>query len=221
MAVTYNNSTANINYLSAKTGLATSVSSAWLTNEGQSVSNPTNPLNIVKGGTPGQTGSSGGFGTYASPQAGLDAAAWLLSANSAYSNIINAIKSGTPLQQAQAIQNSPWAAGHYGYSNISSMISSTGTTAPSGGASTPITSTPTATNPPSMSNASSTAPTGVVAGTLSAMFSQLKPTYPLDQTTIDLLMGTAVPADNPNRTSIQAGLTKAIGTPLNQVTLPA
>ena len=127
MAVTYNNSSANINYLSAKTGLAPSVASAWLTNEGQSVANPTNPLNIVKGGTPGQTGSSGGFGTYSSPQAGLDAAAWLLTANSAYSNILSAIQSGTPLQQAQAIQNSPWAAGHYQYSGISSMVSGNST----------------------------------------------------------------------------------------------
>ena len=220
MATTYNNSAANIQYLSAKTGLAPSVAAAWLANEGQSVANPTNPLNIIKGGTPNQTGTSGGFGTYASPTAGLDAAAWLLTANSAYKSILTAIQSGTPIQQAQAIQNSPWAAGHYGYSGISSMISPTGTATPGGGASTPITSTPTATNPPSMSNASSTAPTGVVTGTLSAMFSQLKPTYPLDQTTIDLLMGTGVPADNPNRASIQAGLVKAIGTPINQVKLP-
>ena len=144
---TYNNSAANIQYLSAKTGLAPSVSAAWLANEGQSVANPTNPLNIIAGGTPNQTGTSGGFGTYASPTAGLDAASWLLSANSAYQGILNAIRSGTPIQQAQAIQNSPWAAGHYGYSGISSMISPTGTTTPSGGASTPIAPSPTSTNP--------------------------------------------------------------------------
>ncbi len=144
---TYNNSAANIQYLSAKTGLAPSVAAAWLANEGQSVANPTNPLNIVKGGTPNQTGTSGGFGTYASPTAGLDAAAWLLSANSAYRGILNAIQSGTPIQQAQAIQNSPWAAGHYGYSGISSMISPTGTTAPGGGATTPLSVSPTTTNP--------------------------------------------------------------------------
>ena len=150
MATTYNNSTTNANYLAAKTGLAPSVAAAWLANEGQSVANPTNPLNIVKGGTPNQTGSSGGFGTYASPTAGLDAAAWLLKANSAYQGILNAIKSGTPIQQAQAIQNSPWAAGHYSYSNISSMVG--GASTPGGGASTPITPAVTAstnTNPPS------------------------------------------------------------------------
>jgi hypothetical protein len=147
MAVTYNNSAANVNYLSAKTGLAPSVASAWLTNEGQSVGNPTNPLNIVKGGTPNQTGSVGAFGTYASPQAGLDAAAWLLKANTAYQGILVAIGVGSPVQQAQAIQNSPWAAGHYGNHNISDMVSSSGSTTPSGGASTPLTSTPSQTNP--------------------------------------------------------------------------
>lgn len=145
MATTYNNSAANVQYLSQKTGLAPSVAAAWLANEGQTVANPTNPLNIIAGGTPGQTGSSGGFGTYASPTAGLDAAAWLLKANSSYSNILAAIQSGTPLQQAQAIQNSSWATSHYNYTGISSMVS--GISTPGGGASTPITTTPSQTNP--------------------------------------------------------------------------
>jgi hypothetical protein len=108
---------ANANYLAKQTGLSPAVTMAWLQNEGQSVPNPTNPLNIIAGGTPGQTGTNGGFGTYASTTAGLDAAAWLLKNNSAYTPIL-ASTSSTPLAQAQAIQNSPWAKGHYSYSGI-------------------------------------------------------------------------------------------------------
>ena len=145
MATTYNNTAANVQYLSAKTGLAPSVAAAWLANEGQSVANPTNPLNIRTGGTPNQTGSIGGFGTYASPTAGLDAAAWLLKANTAYSGVLVAIGMGTPSQQAKAIEASPWAAGHYS-GGISAMVNGSSST-PSGGASTPLTSTPSQTNP--------------------------------------------------------------------------
>jgi hypothetical protein len=134
-----NTSQANISHLSSATGLAPSVAQAWLANEGQSTPNPTNPLNIRTGNTPNQTGSIGGFGTYASPAAGLDAAAWLLRVSSHYTGIISAIKSGTPLQQAQAIQNSPWAAGHYSYSKISNIVSGH-SSVPSGGTSTPLAS---------------------------------------------------------------------------------
>lgn len=145
---TFNTSQANITYLSARTGLAPSVAAAWLANEGQSVPNPTNPLNIRTGNTPNQTGSIGGFGTYSSPQAGLDAAAWLLNANKAYKGILAAISGGTPVQQAKAIEASPWAAGHYAPGNISARVAGgSSTPAPSGGASTPLTSTPSTTNP--------------------------------------------------------------------------
>src|ERR1700690_614932 len=115
MANTSNATAANANYLASKTGLSPAVTMAWLQNEQQSVANPTNPLNILAGGTPGQTGSNGRFGTYANTTAGLDAAAWLLKNNAAYTPIL-ASTSSTPLAQAQAIQNSPWASGHYGYS---------------------------------------------------------------------------------------------------------
>lgn len=120
----YSNATqANANYLASKTGLNPTVTMAWLKNEQQSTPNPTNPLNIRAGGAPGQTGTSGGFATYASPQAGLDAAAWLVNNSSHYTGIRNVVSSGgSAYQQARAIEQSPWAAGHYGQSGISSML---------------------------------------------------------------------------------------------------
>jgi hypothetical protein len=107
----------NASYLSAASGLHYDVALAWLWNECQSAPNPTNPLNIIKGGTPGQVGSYGAFGVYSSPQAGLNAAAWLIR-NGSYSGIRSAIATGDSNAQAVAIQSSPWAAGHYGYSAI-------------------------------------------------------------------------------------------------------
>lgn len=104
----------NAKYLASKTGLNYWVALAWLMNEGQSVNNPTNPLNIRKGGAPGQTGTSGGFAKYASPHAGLDAAAWLVNNSAHYTGIRAAIKTKDPLTEARAIERSPWAAGHYG-----------------------------------------------------------------------------------------------------------
>lgn len=105
---------ANANYLSSKTGLDPRVALAWLKNECQSTANPTNPLNILYYGTHGQIGQRGRFGTYASTQAGLDGAAWLVNNSGYYSGIRAAIKTGDPVAQARAIENSPWAGGHYG-----------------------------------------------------------------------------------------------------------
>lgn len=118
---------ANANYLASKTGLNPSVALAWLKNECQSTPNPTNPLNIRYYGTNGQTGKIGGFGTYASTTAGLDAAARLVNGGAYYSGIRAAIKSGNPAAQAHAIELSPWAAGHYGgssthYGNITKAL---------------------------------------------------------------------------------------------------
>src|SRR4051794_32562243 len=95
-------------------GLDPRVALAWLKNECQSNPNPTNPLNILYYGSHGQTGKAGRFGVYSSTHAGLDHAAWLVNNSAYYSGIRVAIKTGDPLAQARAIENSPWAGGHYG-----------------------------------------------------------------------------------------------------------
>jgi hypothetical protein len=105
---------ANANYLSRATGMDPAVALAWLKNECQSTPNPTNPLNIRYGNSTGQIGRVGGFGRYASTNAGLDSAAHLIMVSSHYAGIRAAIRSGNPAQQARAIELSPWAAGHYG-----------------------------------------------------------------------------------------------------------
>jgi len=121
---TSNATVANATYLANKTGLNPAVALAWLLNEGQSVANPTNPLNIEAGGTSGQTGTQGGFGVYASTQAGLDAAASLINSAPQYAGIRAAIKGGNSQSEAQAIQNSPWAKGHYSFSGITNSLTS-------------------------------------------------------------------------------------------------
>jgi hypothetical protein len=101
-------------------GLSPIVAQAWIVNEGQadSIATPSNPLNIVvRGGGSGsglETGSNGPLFTYADWQHGLQAAAHLLKANSAYSGILDAIASGDPQAQARAIELSPWSGGNYG-----------------------------------------------------------------------------------------------------------
>jgi hypothetical protein len=101
-------------------GLSPIVAQAWLVNEGQSdsIATPSNPLNIVvRGGGSGsglETGSNGPLFTYASWQDGLKAVAHLLNANSAYSGILAAIKTGNPQAEARAIELSPWSGGNYG-----------------------------------------------------------------------------------------------------------
>ena len=108
---TDNATQANADYLASKTGLTPAAALAWLQAEQQQVPNPTNPLNITAGGTPGESGtlrtSYGTFATYSSPQAGLDAAAWLI-ANGQYSGIRATLGTGDSTAQAKAIDASKW-----------------------------------------------------------------------------------------------------------------
>jgi hypothetical protein len=129
---------ANAQYLASKTGLNPNVALAWLKNECQATPNPTNPLNIdfngaAVSGADKQVGKLGPFAVYNTTQAGLDAAANQINHSAYYSGIRTAIRSGNPWAQAQAIQNSPWAGGHYGYSHIVNALSSIlGQAAPAG-----------------------------------------------------------------------------------------
>lgn len=94
---------------------------AWLAHEGQAKSNATdtNPLNIQYPGHSGsglETGHVGVNNTYATPEAGLQATAHLI-LHGPYAGIratLAPIGKGDPIAQAQAIQDSPWAYGHYG-----------------------------------------------------------------------------------------------------------
>lgn len=94
-------------------GLPASVARAWLACESQEIDNPTNPLNILYSGHRTQTGKRGRFATYTSPEAGLDDAAWLI-ANLSYYTHVRAALGGSPIVIAHAIEDSPWAGGHYG-----------------------------------------------------------------------------------------------------------
>lgn len=122
MAVTYNDSAANVKTLcDAIPGLPAATAKAWLRCEGQSVSNPTNPLNILFYNTRSQIGSKGRFATYASTKAGLEDAAWLINKSSYYQGVRNALAKVNGLSDvdaailvARAIEESPWAGGHYG-----------------------------------------------------------------------------------------------------------
>ena len=98
--------------LSRLTGLDYNVAYDWLTAENSSI--PTDPLGILRGNSPYQTGSSGRFGTYASAFDGIRGAAWLI-AHGPYAKVRDAIKHGTPAQQRLAIIESPWAGGNYNH----------------------------------------------------------------------------------------------------------
>jgi hypothetical protein len=78
---------------------------AWLRCEGQSVNNPTNPLNIR---------CATGFCHYTSATAGLQAAAHLIKTLTYYVHVRAALLTGNALAIARAIEDSPWAGGHYG-----------------------------------------------------------------------------------------------------------
>lgn len=88
---------------------------AWLHCEGQSIDNPTNPLNIRYTGGWGQTGKNrAGFAVYPSTRIGLEAAARLILRLRYYTGVRLALATGDGLKIARAIEESPWAAGHYG-----------------------------------------------------------------------------------------------------------
>ncbi len=75
-----------------------------------------NPLNLTTaGGTitwPGQIGEDGPFAVFASRGAGINAAAANYTAG-LYPGVLAAFQVGDPHALAQAIQESPWDAGHY------------------------------------------------------------------------------------------------------------
>jgi len=209
--VTTSNATvANATYLASKTGLTPAAAYAWLAAEGQQVPNPTNPLNIKTGGAPGQTGtlktSYGTFAQYASPQAGLDAAAWLVH-NGDYPDIRSTLNSGNAQAQTEAIDSSRW--GTSGAARALASVPGSLLTAASnavGGSTTTATQT----------SGQGTAPTGPVAGSLTDWFTQGSPTAPLTPAMVAAIVGD-LPVDNPNNSQIEAALNAKVGTPINQV----
>jgi hypothetical protein len=179
--------------LATSTGLNASFLKMWLTAENGFANN--NPLGLrdYSAGAP----STHPLIVFPTLDAGLTATANLINTAPQYAGI-RATRGGTVQQQALAVIASPWNVPNSPY--YKRMFAGV-----LGGAVPPTTT--------------DTGNTGVVPGTLSATFTQLKPTYLLDQTTINLLMG-EVPVDNPNRSDILAGLTSKIGTPINQVKMP-
>lgn len=97
-------------------GLPGVVVKAWLRCEGQATNNPTNPLNILYYGREdrNQIGQRGRFAVYPSAYAGLKDAAWLITRSSYYAGVRAALGTRDPIKIANAIEESPWAAGHYG-----------------------------------------------------------------------------------------------------------
>lgn len=139
--------------LAQLTGMPEEVAHQWLMCEAQSVNNPTNPLNIRSGASkypnrPPQIGSKGGFGVYASQADGIGDAAWLINESSYYKNVKSTIAASPTdsLAIARAIENSPWAAGHYGHSCISSHFAGGVTPPVKPPTKPPVTPPPTDTN---------------------------------------------------------------------------
>ncbi len=120
--VFFNDTPANVQTLCQNIpGLPASVAKAWLRCEGQAVSNPTNPLNILYGPYRTQIGAKGRFGVYKSAEDGLKDAAWLINQSVYYQSVRTAIAQAkgmaaadAAVKVARAIEDSPWAGGHYG-----------------------------------------------------------------------------------------------------------
>ena len=107
----------------------------WMNAEGGNWNNTAkyNPLNTTKSmpGAKTMQGSSAGVKAYASWNQGLQANVDTLKL-SYYSDVRSALMQGNDTNAVlQAVQNSPWAAGHYGY-NLASGGSSAATTTSSG-----------------------------------------------------------------------------------------
>lgn len=108
---------ANAAYLASRLpGMCVDVADAWLRAEGGGPGR-NNPLNITRTGSgldeSYTTGPGLHFANYPSVQVGLQAAAWLVMHGN-YAGIRSALGTGNCALEAQAIINSPWAAGHYG-----------------------------------------------------------------------------------------------------------
>lgn len=119
MAVTFNDTPENVAYLAALFGFEPIVAKAWLRIEGQSVANPTNPLNIrdsleMTGYISTPTGK---YGYFEDAFRGLYSAKMVVTRNApsyGYDSILAAAWSRDPLRQAKTIERSSWAAGGYG-----------------------------------------------------------------------------------------------------------
>ncbi len=115
----YHSDPATVAAFTAALRMPESVVHAWLSCEGQDDANlsPYNPLNIIVGGTPGQSGRAGNSptATYASLGDGAHWTGWLID-HGPYAGIRAARATGDPYQIARAIEFSPWAASRYGAS---------------------------------------------------------------------------------------------------------
>lgn len=117
MTTFYNNTKANIDFLSTLTGIPRIVCDAWMRCEGQDSSqhSPTNPLNIQYFGSarPLQIGSHGVTAVYGDVETGLRDA-WGVLHLPYYERVREAIRTGDPFKISNAIEKSPWAGSHYG-----------------------------------------------------------------------------------------------------------
>lgn len=117
---------ANVAALARAFGFAPVVARAWLRSEGQSVPNPTNPLNIEAGGVTADLQTHqlvGRFAAFPTASAGIEAAHELVSrlagiARYGYAEILRQAGSGNAIAQARAVELSSWASGHYGASAV-------------------------------------------------------------------------------------------------------
>jgi len=154
---------ARVNYLasylqSLLPGLNKQVATTWITAE-KGVNG--NVIGLTSGTQanvyPGQTGSwynaptNQWIAIFPSQEAGLRAAANLIQTQPRYSKFVGTLPSGNASSQASALSTSGWNNGYYAgvfKSLISATNSSAAGPAPNGGASTPLTVSPTTTNPP-------------------------------------------------------------------------
>jgi len=96
------------------------VARAWLRCEAQATYNPSNPLNILYYGRldRNQIAQRGRFAVYPSAYEGLRDAAGLILRSHYYEGVRYALQSKDPLTIARAIEESPWAGGHYGGAGV-------------------------------------------------------------------------------------------------------
>lgn len=99
-------------------GMTPQAAAEWIASEGSV--EPTNPLGILystdMGGTGSHTatGSNGHLAVFSSPQAGLAAAAYLVTHSVLFSGILQAVRGGNANAQANAIITSDWSgSSHY------------------------------------------------------------------------------------------------------------
>lgn len=214
-------------------GLSKNLATAWATLESGVNNNPygmTSPTATPTGGASYTTpiknsdGSTTYLNGYRTLAAGVQAAANNLLTNPVYSSIRAALRTSDPNAVASALVASEWNTPNSAYYangftaagfhiDLSSVPVAVGSSNP--GTSKPSDATFTSyTTPGSSSSSGSSA--GAVAGSLTDWFTQGSPTTSLTSAMVQAILGD-VPVDNPNRSQIQATLTSAIGTPINQI----